>query len=65
MTRLTKGSRATLLLSVVADRGPVYGLEIVDEAKRRTRGAFALSAGGAYLTLRRFELNGWVVVETR
>lgn len=60
-----KGNLPALLLTVIADEGPLYGLEIVREVETRTHGELVLTAGGLYPALRRLENKGWVRVETR
>jgi PadR family transcriptional regulator PadR len=52
-----KGHLDALLLAVVAD-GPVHGYRIVEELRRRSRGAFDLPEGTVYPALHRLEGDG-------
>ncbi len=60
-----KGNLEVILLTVIADEGPLYGLEIVREVQSRTQGALVLAAGSLYPPLHRLEKRGWIRSETR
>ena len=62
--RLVSNVRTTFL-SIIADQGPLYGIEIALEYQRRTGSPKALNAGTLVPNLRRLEQLGWVNVEEK
>lgn len=60
-----KGNLETILLAIIADEEPVYGLEIAREIAARTQGDLDLAPGSLYPPLHRLQKKGWVEVETR
>ena len=63
--RKTKVDLNPILLKIIADDGPVYGLEIAREVRARTDGELELGPGSLYPALHRLEKQGWVEVESR
>ena len=51
---LLKGSTPLLLLSLLAD-GPMYGYQIIDIVRKRTRGSYTLKEGALYPALHKLE----------
>lgn len=64
-TRRLAGNVKTILLGIVAEQGPVYGLEIAREYQARLDSATVLNAGTLYPTLHRLEQLGWVSSEEK
>lgn len=56
---LIRGHLDLILLSILR-RGPKYGVQICDEADRRTRGYFDLRGGSVYPALQRLEQAGFI-----
>jgi PadR family transcriptional regulator, regulatory protein PadR len=52
-----KGHLDLLLLAIVADE-PAHGYRIIEDLKRRSRGAFELPEGTVYPALHRLEQSG-------
>jgi PadR family transcriptional regulator, regulatory protein PadR len=58
-----KGFMETVLLSVIACHGPVYGYDIVRIVRESSQGFFALNAGSLYPSLARLMQRGWTDVK--
>jgi len=52
------GVRTVLLLAL--SEGPEFGLELIENARARSRGRIRLNRGGTYLALRKLEREGFV-----
>ena len=61
---LLKGSISVLLLRLLSDRA-MYGYEIIQEAARRSRGAFEFKEGTLYPALHQLEKRGLLRAEWR
>ena len=59
---LLKGN-LDLILLMLLEEGPKYGLEIIKEAEVRTDGYFEFREGSLYPALHRLEKAGWVRAE--
>jgi transcriptional regulator len=57
MNEELKGHLDSLILAIVGDQ-PAHGYAIIEELKRRSRGAFALPEGTVYPALHRLERSG-------
>ena len=57
MNEELKGHLDSLILAIVAAE-PAHGYAIIDELKRRSRGAFSLPEGTVYPALHRLERSG-------
>jgi DNA-binding PadR family transcriptional regulator len=55
--QLLRGTTALLILAVIDD-GELYGYEIAQRLRERSRGEFEPSEGSLYPTLHRLELDG-------
>ncbi len=64
-TKRLAGNVRTLFLIIIAEQGPIYGLEVAREYQARTGSPKALNAGTLYPNLRRLEQLGWVSVEEK
>jgi PadR family transcriptional regulator, regulatory protein PadR len=55
-----RGHLDLLLLSVLADTGPVHGYALIAALRERSRGAFDMPEGTVYPALHRMERDGLV-----
>ena len=60
----TKRKLETTSLSVIAEKGPLYGRELIGEIQHRTGGKLVLAASSLYPPLHRLEKRGWIESET-
>lgn len=60
---LLKGSLATIILRLLAERGKMYGYEITQEVKRLTDDRIVISEGALYPNLHKLEKEGLVITE--
>lgn len=61
---LVKGTLQTIVLSLLAERGRMYGYEITQHVKERTSGKIQLTEGALYPTLHKLEAEGLLITET-
>lgn len=54
-----------IILGVVSQQGPLYGLEITRAVKEVAGDAIKLSAGSLYPSLHKLALKGWLEGETK
>lgn len=57
--QIKKGSTETLILALIADR-PMYGYELTQELRTRSKGYFDMKEGLLYPTLHRMQKEGLV-----
>lgn len=55
-----KGTIKTMLLSLLEEKGRMYGYEITQTVKQRTAGEISLTEGALYPSLHKLEAAGWV-----
>ncbi len=60
---LVKGTLQTIVLSLLAERGRMYGYEITQHVKERTAGKIQLTEGALYPTLHKLEADGLLATE--
>jgi DNA-binding PadR family transcriptional regulator len=60
---LLKGTLQTIVLSLLADKGRMYGYEITQHVKDRTEGKIQLTEGALYPTLHKLEAEGMLTTE--
>lgn len=64
-TKRLAGNVRTILLGIIAEQGPIYGLEIAREYQARLDNATILNAGTLYPALHRLEQLGLVTSEEK
>lgn len=62
---LIKGTLKTILLSLLDEKGEMYGYEITQVVKQRTDDEIALTEGSLYPALHKLEANGLVSSELK
>lgn len=60
---LLKGTLQTIVLSLLAEKGRMYGYEITQHVKDRTEGKIQLTEGALYPTLHKLEAEGMLTTE--
>lgn len=60
---LLRGTLVTILLNLLAEKGRMYGYEMVQSVRERSNGAFELTEGAIYPALHKLEADGLVVTE--
>lgn len=60
---LLKGTLSTIILTLLREKGKMYGYEITQEVKRRTDGKILLREGSLYPALHRMLADGLLVTE--
>lgn len=60
---LLKGTLQTIVLSLLAENGRMYGYEITQHVKDRTEGKIQLTEGALYPTLHKLEAEGMLTTE--
>lgn len=58
-TQVLKGYIDTIILALLAERD-MYGYELAEEVRTRSRGEFLLKEGTMYVSLKRLEMSGLV-----
>ena len=59
-----RGTLKTIVLKLLAERGRMYGYEITQSVKERTRGELVLTFGALYPVLHKLEQEGLLVTES-
>lgn len=62
-SELLKGNLQTIVLKVLADSGKMYGYEITQQVKDRSKGSILLTEGALYPTLHKLEADGLLKTE--
>jgi DNA-binding PadR family transcriptional regulator len=60
---LYKGSLSTIVLSLLKERGKMYGYQITREVEKITSGQLTVTEGALYPTLHKLEAKGLLSVE--
>jgi DNA-binding PadR family transcriptional regulator len=60
---LLKGTLKTIVLSLIAEKGRMYGYEITQEVDKLTQGKIQLTWGALYPTLHKLEAEGMIESE--
>lgn len=60
---LYKGSLSTIILSLLKDKGKMYGYQITREVEKITNGNMVVTEGALYPTLHKLEAKGLLSVE--
>ncbi|MEZ4883731.1 MAG: PadR family transcriptional regulator [Chitinophagales bacterium] len=60
---LLKGTLRTIVLKLLAEQGRMYGYQITQEVKTRTKDEIVLTEGALYPTLHKLEAEGLLVTE--
>jgi len=60
---LIKGTLKTIVLSLLAEHEKMYGYEITQHVKERTKGEIQLTEGALYPTLHKLEADGLLTTE--
>ncbi len=60
---LLKGTLKTIVLKLLTENERMYGYEITQQVKERTKGQIILTEGALYPTLHKLEAEGLVSVE--
>ena len=60
---LLKGTLRTIILKLLAEQGQMYGYQITQEVKTRTKEAILLTEGALYPTLHKLEAEGLLTTE--
>jgi DNA-binding PadR family transcriptional regulator len=60
---LIKGTLKTVVLSLLAKKGRMYGYEITQHVKEETEGKIQLTEGALYPLLHRLEADGMLITE--
>lgn len=63
--KLYRGALTTIILALLRERDELYGYEIVQEVKKRTQGAWAVTEGALYPALHKLEGAGHLTVVYR
>jgi PadR family transcriptional regulator, regulatory protein PadR len=63
-SELLKGTLKTIVLNLLKEKGKMYGYEITQNVKERTKGKIQITEGALYPTLHALEKNGEVRTET-
>ncbi len=58
-----RGTLKTIILKLLAEGGRMYGYEITQSVKERTRGELVLTFGALYPVLHKLEQEGMLVTE--
>ncbi len=59
-----RGTLKTIVLKLLAENGRMYGYEITQQAKIRTKGEITLTFGALYPVLHKLEQEGLLVTES-
>lgn len=59
-----RGVLKTIVLKLLAERGPMYGYEITQSVKERTKGEIILTFGALYPVLHKLEQDGLLLTES-
>ena len=59
-----RGTLKTIVLNLLAERGRMYGYEITQSVKDRTRGELVLTFGALYPVLHKLEQEGLLITES-
>ena len=62
-TELLKGTLSTLILKLLQENGRMYGYELTQVVKERTKGRVVLKEGSLYPTLHKLLDEGFISVE--
>lgn len=60
---LIKGTLQIIVLSLLAEKGKMYGYEITQYVKEQTAGKIQLTEGALYPTLHKLEAEGLLITE--
>ena len=60
---LLKGTLSTILLTLLDEKGRMYGYEITQAVKERTDGKILLKEGSLYPALHKLEAEGFLITE--
>ncbi|KAB7732099.1 PadR family transcriptional regulator [Rudanella paleaurantiibacter] len=60
-----RGTLKTIVLKLLAEQGRMYGYEITQAVKERTRGQITLTFGALYPVLHKLEQEGLLVTESQ
>lgn len=63
--KLYRGALSTIILSLLKEEGEMYGYEIVQQVKKRTKGEFSITEGALYPALHKLEGQGAISVDYR
>ncbi|MDP6922182.1 MAG: PadR family transcriptional regulator [Lutibacter sp.] len=61
--RLYKGTLQTIVLTLLEEKGKMYGYEITQKVKALTKGSLTITEGALYPTLHKLEAEGLLEVE--
>ncbi len=59
-----RGTLKTIVLKLLAENGRMYGYEITQQAKNRTKGEITLTFGALYPVLHKLEQEGLLLTES-
>jgi PadR family transcriptional regulator, regulatory protein PadR len=59
-----RGTLKTIVLKLLAERGRMYGYEITQSVKERTKGEIVLTFGALYPVLHKLEQEGLLITES-
>ena len=62
-SKLYKGSLATIILKLLAEKDKMYGYEITQKVKALTKGELQITEGALYPSLHKLEAEGLLDVE--